>query len=139
MVSMTRSIHVSMWNWSRDQWIFLLRCHCFSSQRSELFDNLYNLDPYFSKLNNKEKVAYLLYGSTSNPNTLNKVVINFVIKFLKSTGPFDKPLILDQWKVFFLFRFSFHFKVFFFSFFDRNYFEFEYYYLYLATFYLSLS
>ena len=75
---------------------FLLRCYCSSSQRSELFDSLYNLDPSFSKLNNKEKVAYLLYGSTSNPNTLNKVVINLVIKFLKSTGRFDRPLIFDQ-------------------------------------------
>ena len=75
---------------------FLLRCHCFSSKRSELFDNAYNLGPSFSKLNNKEKVAYLLYGSTSNPNTLNKVAINLVIKFLKSTGRFDKPLIFDQ-------------------------------------------
>ena len=75
---------------------FLLRCHYFSSQRSELVDNLYNLDLSFSKINNKEKVAYLLYGSTSNPNTLNKVVINFVIKFLKSTGRFDKPLTFDQ-------------------------------------------
>ena len=40
---------------------FLLCCHCFSSQRSELFNNLYNLDPSFSKLNNKKKVTYLLY------------------------------------------------------------------------------
>ena len=75
---------------------FLLRRHCFSSQRSELLNNLYNLGPPFSKLNNKEKVAYLLHGSTSNQNTCNKVVINLVIKFLKSTGRFDKPLILDQ-------------------------------------------
>ena len=65
----------------------LMRCYCFSGQRSELFNNLYNLDPSFSKSNNKEKVAYLLYGSTSNPNNLNEVV---------STGRFDKPLIFDQ-------------------------------------------
>ena len=71
---------------------FLLRCHCFSSQGSALFYNLYNLDLSFSKSNNKEKVAYLLYGSTSNLNFLNKVVINLVIKFLKSAGRFDKPL-----------------------------------------------
>ena len=58
---------------------FLLCCHCSSSQGFELFDNLYNLDPSFSKLNNKEKVTYLLYGSTSNPNTLNHVIINLVI------------------------------------------------------------
>ena len=75
---------------------FLLRCHCFCGQKSEHFDNLYNLDPSFSKLNNKVKVAYLLHGSTSNRNTLNEVVINLAIKFLKSTGRFDKPLIFDQ-------------------------------------------
>ena len=84
---------------------FLLRCRYFFSQRPELFDNLYNLDPSFSKLNNKEKVAYLLYSSTSNPNTLNKVFINLVIKLLELTGRFDKPLTFDQRKVFFLFSF----------------------------------
>ena len=41
---------------------FRLRCHCFSAQRSELFDYLYRLDPSFSKLNTNEKVAYLFYG-----------------------------------------------------------------------------
>ena len=75
---------------------FLLRYNYFSSQRSTLFDNLHNLDPSFSKLNNKEKVAYLLHISTSNPNTLNKILINLVIKFLRSTGRFDKSLIFDQ-------------------------------------------
>ena len=74
-----------------------------SSQRSELFDNLYNINPSFSKLNNKEKVSYLLYVSTSNPNTLNKILINLVIKFLRSTVRLDKSLIFDQRKVFFSF------------------------------------
>ena len=53
---------------------FLLPCHCFSSQRSELFNYLYRLDPSFSKLNTKDKVAYLLYGSRSNLSGLNKDV-----------------------------------------------------------------
>ena len=35
----------------------------------------YRLDPSFSKLNTKEKVAYLLYGSRSNSSSLNKDVI----------------------------------------------------------------
>ena len=117
---------------------FLLGYNCFSSQRSELFDNLYNINASFSKLNNKEKVSYLLYVSTSNPNTLNKILINLVIKFLRSTVRLDKSLIFDQRKVFFSFWFLFHSKAFFFFFCDRNY-EFKYYYLYLASFYLSLS
>ena len=72
---------------------FVLRSHCFSTQRSKLFDYLYRLDTSFSKLNTKEKVAYLLYGSRSNSSSLNKGVIKLVIKFLKSTGRFNKPLI----------------------------------------------
>ena len=48
---------------------FHLHCYYFSTQRSELFDNVYRLDPSFSKLNSKEKVAYLLYGSTSNSSS----------------------------------------------------------------------
>ena len=72
---------------------FLLRCHCFSTQRSQLFDYLYRLDPPFSKLNPKDKVAYLLYLSRCNSSDLNKEVIKLVIKFLKSTCRFNEPLI----------------------------------------------
>ena len=72
---------------------FLLRCSCFSTQKSELFDYLYRLDPSFSKLNAKDKVAYLLHVSRSNSSSLSKEVIKVVIKFLKSTGSFNKPLI----------------------------------------------
>ena len=44
----------------------------------------------------KEKVAYLLYGSTNNSSSSNKDVAKLVIKLLKSTSRFNKPLILDQ-------------------------------------------
>ena len=71
---------------------FHLHCHCFSTQRSELFDYLYRLDPPFSKLNTKEKVAYLLYSLRSGSSSLHKV-IKLVIKFLKLTGDFNEPLI----------------------------------------------
>ena len=72
---------------------FLLRCHCFTTQRSELFDYLYRLDPSFSKLNTKEKVTYLQYGSRSNSSSLSKEVIKLVIKFVKWTGCFNELLI----------------------------------------------
>ena len=72
---------------------FLMHCHCFSTQRSELIDYLYRLDSPFSKLNTKEKVAYLLYGPGNNSSSLNNEVIKLVIKFLKSTGRFNLPLI----------------------------------------------
>ena len=71
---------------------FFLPCHRFSTQRSELFHYLYRLDASFPKLNTKEKVAYLLYSSRSNSSSLNKEVSKLVIKFLKSTGPFNEPL-----------------------------------------------
>ena len=74
---------------------FLLRFHCFYTQRSELFVNLYSLDPSFSKLNFKEKGSYLLHSSTSNSISLNKDIVKLVIKFPESTGGFKKPLIFD--------------------------------------------
>ena len=77
---------------------FHLRCHCFSTQRSELFDYLYRLDPPFSKLNTKEKVAYLLYSLRSGSSSLHKV-IKLVIKFLKLTGDFNEPLIFFFWSM----------------------------------------
>ena len=38
---------------------FPLHFHCFSTQRTELYNNLYSLDLSFSKLNTKDKVACL--------------------------------------------------------------------------------
>ena len=57
---------------------FLLRFHCFSSQRSELFDNFYNLDPSFSKLNNKEKVLLISHLYLTN----EKYFFSFLIFIL---------------------------------------------------------
>ena len=68
---------------------FLLRCHCFSTQRIDIFNNLYNLDSSFSKLNTNT-------NSASNSNNLNKDITEQVIKFLKSTVRFSKQLLLDQ-------------------------------------------
>ena len=54
------------------------------------------LDSSFSRLNTKDKVVYLLYDSTSNSNSLNKDIIQHVIKFLKLVGRFKKQLLLVQ-------------------------------------------
>ena len=48
----------------------------------EFFDNLYRHDPSFSKLDTKEKVAYLVYASTSNSSNLNKMLLNLLSNFL---------------------------------------------------------
>ena len=115
---------------------FLLRCLCFSTQRTELFNTLYNHDSSFSKLNSKDKVAYLLHVSTSNSNSLNKNITEHVNKFLKSMGRFnewqcyltsEKEIILvflvSLWSLFCKFNTAF------FNFLILT----QYYYLYLAT------
>ena len=73
---------------------FLLRCHFYSIQRFELFNNINKVDPSFTQLDTKEQVNFLLYGYPPNkPNALNQGFIKFVINFLKKSGRFDKPLI----------------------------------------------
>ena len=42
---------------------FLLRCHLYSPQRLELFENLEKVDSSFLNLKVEEKVSFLLYGS----------------------------------------------------------------------------
>ena len=70
---------------------FLLYCHCFSSQRLELFDSLQNIHSSFLHLMINEKVTFLLYDS---PNNLNKDIISDVIKFNKKTDRLIRPFIL---------------------------------------------
>ena len=76
---------------------FHLRCHCFSAKElnsSIIFTILIHL---FEINNiNKDKVTYLWYGSTSNSNSLNKDITEGVTKFFKSTGRFNKPLLLEN-------------------------------------------
>ena len=44
---------------------FLLRCHLYSPQRPELFENFEKVDSRFLNLNVKDKVSLLLYISQS--------------------------------------------------------------------------
>ena len=67
---------------------FLLRCHLYSPQRLELFENLEKVDASFLNLNVKAKVNFLLYGSQS---AISKI-LKFVINYIKETGRFDRPL-----------------------------------------------
>ena len=62
---------------------FLLRCHFYSIQRFELFNNINKVDPSFTQLDTKEQVNILLYGYPLNKsNALNQDIIKFVINFL---------------------------------------------------------
>ena len=62
----------------------------------EFFDNLYRHDPSFSKLDTKEKVAYLVYASTSNSSNLNKMLLNLLSNFLKPRVILIRHFIFDQ-------------------------------------------
>ena len=86
---------------------FLLRCHFYSIQRFELFNNINKADPSFTQLDTEEQVNIMLYGYRSNkPNALNQDIIKSVITFLKKSGRLDKPLInLNQWFYVLLFFF----------------------------------
>ena len=71
-----------------------MRCHFYSIQRFELFNNINKVDPSFTQLDAKEQVNILLYGYSPNKsNALNQDIIKFVIIVLKKSGRFDKALI----------------------------------------------
>ena len=73
---------------------FFLRCHFYSAQRKELFKSLEKLDPYFLKLNPKNQVLVLLYGSQINDSkSFNRDILKNVIIYIKATARFDRPLI----------------------------------------------
>ena len=45
---------------------FRLRCHFYSTQRFELFDNLERVNSDFKNLSGKDQVSFILYGSKTN-------------------------------------------------------------------------
>ena len=74
---------------------FLLRCHFYSTQRLELFDNLARAKPDFKKLSDKDQVSFMLYGSKTNTSeNFNQNITKIVIKYLKKTGRFEKLVFL---------------------------------------------
>ena len=73
---------------------FFLRCHFYSAQRKELVKSREKLDPYFLKLNPKNQVLVLLYGSQINDSkSFNRDILKNVIIYIKATARFDRPLI----------------------------------------------
>ena len=72
---------------------FLLRCHFYSIQIFEYFNNINKVDLSFTQLDTKKQVNILFYGSQPNKSSALNQDIKFVINFLKKSGRFDKPLI----------------------------------------------
>ena len=76
---------------------FLLRCHLYSPQRLELFENLGKVDSSFLNLNVKDKVSFLLCGSQSTTSkSSNHEILKFVINYIKETGRLYRPLFLHN-------------------------------------------
>ena len=72
---------------------FLMRCHLYSQQRLELFENLKKVDSSFLNLKVKGKVNFLSYGSQSaTSKSSSHDILKFVIKYIKETARFDTPL-----------------------------------------------
>ena len=73
----------------------LWRCHFYSIQRFERFNNINKVDPFFTQFDTKEQANIMLYCyPPSKPNALNQDIIKFVINFLKISGRFDKPCVM---------------------------------------------
>ena len=63
---------------------FLLRCHFYSTQRLELFDNLERANPDFKNLSDKDQASFMLYGSKTNTSeNFNQNIIKIIIMYLK--------------------------------------------------------
>ena len=68
---------------------FPLRCHLYSPQTLELFENLEKVDSRFLNLNVKDKVNFLLYGSQSaTSKSSTHEILKFVINYIKETDLF---------------------------------------------------
>ena len=75
---------------------FLSHCQLYSTQRSELFDNIGKLINSFLNVNKKPQALVLLYGlKRNNSENLNQNIINAVIKYLKSSASFES-IIFDE-------------------------------------------
>ena len=67
----------------------LLRCHFYSTQRLQLFENLEKVDPNVLSLSAQNQVYILLYGSQTN----NSKILKNVISYVKASTLFDRQLI----------------------------------------------
>ena len=65
---------------------------CFTEQRTELLENLKNLDNTLLSHRDDELLQILLYGSHKFSSSVNNKILSLTIEFLESTKRFDKPL-----------------------------------------------
>ena len=84
---------------------FLLRCHLYSPQGLELFENLKKVDSSFFILKVKDKASFLLHGSqVATSKSSNHEIFKFAINYIKETGRFDRPLFCPNQFIFCTYR-----------------------------------
>ena len=71
---------------------YLLRCSLFSTQRLELLNNVFILNPSIKNYSNEKLLNVLLYGSEDLNWNLSKEILIATIKFLKRSERFNYPL-----------------------------------------------
>ena len=76
---------------------FFLRCHFYSTQSLELFENLKKVDSDFFSLNEKDQVNTLLYDPQKNDSKCaNQEILKFVIAYIKTTTRFTRRSLISD-------------------------------------------
>ena len=89
---------------------FFLRCHFYSTQRLELFQNLKRVDSNFFNLNENDQINTLLYGSQTNYSKYgNQEILKFVIAYIKATTRFERSIISNQCELYFCYSYNIYF------------------------------
>ena len=76
---------------------FFLQCQLFQTITLELLTSIYNLDPKIYNLYNYKLLHLLLFGSKSCTFEINREIIKLIIKLLRLSKRFERPLL---WPVF---------------------------------------
>ena len=71
---------------------YLLRCNLYSTQRLELLNNVYILNPSLKNYCNEKLLNIFLYGSEDFNCNMNKKILKAAIKFLERSQRFNGPL-----------------------------------------------
>ena len=70
---------------------FLLHCNLYSTQKLELLNNVYILNPSLKSYSNENLLNILLYVSEDFTCNMNKEILKATIKFLKISERFTGP------------------------------------------------
>ena len=71
---------------------YLLRCHFFSKQRTDLFDGINTINSDILKKDQSLIVNILMYGDMKLSDEKNTNILTYVIKFIKATKRFEGKL-----------------------------------------------